>query len=55
MSTLMFVIAGMMVILAILVLCENRNHPNFMGFVAVSMWFILLSIFTGYMGYLFTL
>ena len=52
MNTMFYIIAGMMVILAVLLVMENRKSSNFGGFCAVSMWFIILAIMAGYIGYI---
>ena len=49
---MMFCIAGMMFILAILMVWENRNHQNFYGFLVVSVWTAILGIFAGCVGLL---
>jgi predicted membrane channel-forming protein YqfA (hemolysin III family) len=45
-----YLIAGMMVILAILLVIENRKSPNFNGFCAVSVWLTFLGVFAWYVG-----
>ena len=52
METIMFIIAGMFIILAILLVLENKNHQNFRGFIAVSLWLVILACIAGYLGYL---
>jgi len=47
-----FVLGGMFVLLAILLVAENADSVNFKAFIAVACWLLLLGGFSLYIGYL---
>lgn len=47
-----FVLGGMFILLAILLVAENIDSVNFRGFISVACWLLFLGGFSFYMGYL---
>lgn len=52
MTIMFFVLGGMFVLLAILLVAENINSVNFKAFISVACWLFFLGGFSFYMGYL---
>lgn len=47
-----FVLGGMFILLAILLVAENIDSANFKAFTSVACWLLLLGGLSFYMGYL---
>ena len=52
MAIMFFVLGGMFILLAILLVAENIDSINFKAFTSVACWLVFLGIFSFYMGYL---
>ena len=52
MAIILFVLGGMFVLLAILLVAENIDSINFKAFISVACWLLFLGGFSFYMGYL---
>ena len=52
MTIMFFVLGGMFVLLAILLVAENTDSVNFKAFISVACWLLFLGGVSFYMGYL---
>lgn len=52
MDIMLFVLGGMFVLLAILLVAENNDSVNFKAFTSVACWLFFLGGFLFYIGYL---